>query len=781
MGNLMAKELFLGYVCERFLAGGRKVSLLRPVNQFGNDNQRWTPIDNVSRGFPNRGCVTWLTDSDDALEGSVWVFECSPHDTFDATSQRSDKYRIDFDRQPEQPVEVIRLHTSDAEAAQRAIRRGLLLDYPPTRQSYIVLDENSWVGPVRLLQKGERWFIDPQQLLNPLNCVAPVRDSDLFNVRFDGHDQVILRHKVRPTKKLEELDWADDVLTLKRVMEWARDQPKIAEPLKLTKAIIKQTVEQITVDEVTILAQRVRRARSYVEKLSKLTTDTASFEKEFLALPSVEARIAAVEHKARSAAKAQAESEAIAKAKVALEAMRQEQKHLTEEIAAKRRELEAIEKRRKDSEKQARDDVDVEMKRRNQELEVLDKALAQRRRQLDGEVESVDTAVSERIAELMRRPADALAQIAIVRAALSLQTPIALPSSNGIEHGVSSMTTMRLTPPPSVLFLGEAPIIDHKQLITAARQAALVAGEGASFGVALHSAFISGLMPLLAGPGALDILENYARAATGGRMILVTVPPTTFEPADLLGRINTRTGHLAPHPSGLLDLLIFANQPEQRDTLFMVVFDGVNRAAVDAYLLPILECYRVAWEENLHRALHIVHSSALAIDDVYASAAHLNWPRNVLLAGTLVEGGATVPLPPALWSHALLLNIGRSQSIEKSNSNATQQMTSASLDIWTSWHKSATADLQDGAEALNTVNVDGIRLPTSVARSFARAYVASRPALKSDNDALRVATRGILAPYALTTGQTEALVQILEVAELGIGEDELETVRQVVG
>ncbi|GAB4423683.1 MAG: hypothetical protein OHK0015_01510 [Chloroflexi bacterium OHK40] len=766
----MDRDFLLGYVFERFITNGRKVALLRPTHRLDEDSQRWVAIEQPTREFPNRGCVTWINAPDEAPERSIWMFEYGFHDSFDLSSPRGDRYRIDFNRQPESPVEVIKLQVSGIERVQRALAKGLLLAFVPTRHVYIVVDGDSWVGPVRLVSRGERWFIDPHIQALPIPCVAPVASADLFTLKIGDRHRALLRHKIRPEIKLGEVDWADDALNLKRVLEWAREQPAIAQPLELTKRVIKQVVEALPSDDNELLAQRVRRARSFVEELGELAKDTAAFEQEILTLPQVRQRLEAAEREGRAAAKMQAEAEAIARARAELEATKAEQERLTETLAGLRQALEAAEKRMHEADQHARAAVDAELARRRQELEALDNALTERRQQLETDLGLMDAAMSERLAELSRRPAETLAQIAIFRAVLAAQ---------GVAGATHSAGASQLRPPSTALLSGEAQAEDQKDLVNAAKQASVAAGDAPSVGAALHSALVGGTVPLLAGPGALDILEGYASVAAGGRFLSVTVSPAALEPADLLAKFDVNSQRLVLHPSGLLDLLLYAGQPEQREKLFLAVLDGVNRSAAEAYLLPILACYSAAWDKHRQRALHLFHPSALAPADPYAVTARLVWPRNVLLAGTLVEGGATVPLPPALWSHAILISTGEAPASTKLKGRVSPPLTSASSLKWASWRSLAMSDLESGLEALDEIKSDGLRLPAPIAHAFARAYVSSSHWLKS-SEARRLAVRGVLLPYALATGQIEALTEALELAEVRLSEADLDGVRQVI-
>jgi hypothetical protein len=125
-----------------------------------------------------------------------------------------------------------------------------------------------------------------------------------------------------------------------------------------------------------------------------------------------------------------------------------------------------------------------------------------------------------------------------------------------------------------------------------------------------------------------------------------------LEPVDLLGRLEPATQRFIPHASGLVDLLLHSPQTEE---FHLVVLEGLNRAAIDAYLLPLLACYADAWRENGARALPLFAPAAVTDDDPYATASCLRWSPNVLLAGIVNEGIVTLSMPKAIWRYATLI------------------------------------------------------------------------------------------------------------------------------
>jgi len=58
----------------------------------------------------------------------------------------------------------------------------------------------------------------------------------------------------------------------------------------------------------------------------------------------------------------------------------------------------------------------------------------------------------------------------------------------------------------------------------------------------------------------------------------------------------------------------------------------------------------------------LLSSRSVTPDDPYRSHEWLTWPENVLLAGTLEDGIATLPVPTTLWSYATLINLSYAEN-----------------------------------------------------------------------------------------------------------------------
>lgn len=566
----MSEKIILGTVCDTWLAGEKQVALLKPLYALDEESGDWLEITDPEQKFPNRGGITWMQpDPADRLDrggitevqlGSVWRFTYELHPSFDPSDRKHDRYRINWSRLPEPLEEVLDIQAESAQAALKKLEHGLSLRFVPSRVCYIALGDQGWAGPVKLVQECGRWMLDRQKRNLPIPLVDPLPAHQLVKIDVDG-ERCFLRYNAPAPTQIGKLDWSPDKVLFQRLLKEAHKSPHFAGAHQLTKAAIKQVVETLTNRDADLTNQQLARARAYLADAERLQADLAAFEQELLSLPAIRDRITRAVQEGRESARAEAEEEAIARARAELEQLCEERRQLAGEIDQQR----------------------AEMRRRAAELGDLDTQIAERRRQLNDQIALADDAMAGRIAELVARPAEALVQIALVRAALGNE-----------RSGRSEMipSPREVTPPTIVLHSGENLVEDQDQFVKIAQRALGAAGLPGSAGIAIHGALVAGMVPLLGGPGALEALEQYAHAAAGGRMLWVNIVPSALEPADLLGRYDPHTGRFLPHPSGLLDLLIYAGRPDQRNQLFLVVLDGVNRAAVDTYLQPLLACYR---------------------------------------------------------------------------------------------------------------------------------------------------------------------------------------------
>ena len=717
----MDDERIIGQIDDIKYTGPNKTALLRPLYALDRDAEEWIFLANTSKKFPNRGLVSWWKPSEDASLESLWIFTYEPSSTFDPAHPGHDQYRTPWDKPPELLTEVLDIGVQNDDVLVK-LDQGLRLPFTPSRRLYIALNDQTWAGPVKLVSEGGRLFLDPQQRQNPIDSVARLPQKNILRLHIDGGRTFVWPNAPQPIKTAE-LDWAPNELVIKRLLTAAAKNNEIRRVFTLTKATIRQIADTLPSIDDSISEQQISRARRYLDTIEHYIEDIDAFETEILALPTVQERISVAEQEGRLAATAQAEAKLVKEAKKALEQLQEEHRKLTQLVQKTKAQQQALES---------------EMKHLNEEI-------VARQQKIDSQINFTDALITERLADIMAKPAEALSHIALVRAALGT-IPSAGTTTSHSNHSIH--------PPLAVLKTSEQTVEDQQQLLKTLRQVFASAQQSSTGAIFIHSTLLAGLMPLLSGVGAFETFERYASITCGGRMVWINIPPSILEPADILGRFDSQAHHFMPHPNSLIDLLIFASQPEQQDKLFLAVLDGVNRSAIDAYLLPLLRCYQSIW--NTPHALSLAHPAVFPDSDPYRSASRLIWPSNVLLGGILADGAATLPPPLSLWPFAAF-------KIADSPKQATQSSASMSVSSsdWVSWRTELGKESESGLQTLQDIIDDEIALPAPISRNFAHIYTASRKWLKKDEEAISLALSATLAPYMVSNDQDELLNQII--------------------
>jgi hypothetical protein len=198
----------------------------------------------------------------------------------------------------------------------------------------------------------------------------------------------------------------------------------------------------------------------------------------------------------------------------------------------------------------------------------------------------------------------------------------------------------------------------------------------------LHATFQAGGFPVLVGERAQCAFDTYAHCVTDDRIMTVPVFPTLLEPAELFGWVDHNAKCFLPHAAGLADFILEAQQHE--DDLYLVVFEGINRSAIENYLQPLLTLYYEGINGDCIHPFPLFHPDAVHSSDRYATLARMQWPRNVLLAGTLSDGVATIPPPPSFWNNATLLKF---ESIQPELSMEDKGQETLYSVRWQSWQE----------------------------------------------------------------------------------------------
>lgn len=547
-----------------------QIAGVRPL--FDVTKPEWTPID-AQEAFPSLGEAFW-PNAPKAMEGALVTFRAEPN------AGEKHQFRVG-DPKPELAVLDLR-RFGDPTAARAALVGGMVQLPGPVGQlpALILCAGDVLVGPVELTRVATGTV-----RLSGTN-LAKVASYSGFTIRpvaVSPKEQRLLRVDERaPTGYV---DWDDDAAVVRRALEIAvRVAKKSGIDTGQTKRQIEEASNALVAQGVGIEAQleryRVERAlvvcRSGGAAVATVAPDLVALLREH---PAVQSQLDDV------------------KAKVRAEVERTARAEIEQELERELYELNEVKSENERTKKTVATAV-AELKRLNDEA-------ADVRTRTANAAKDIEVAIDERILMAIDKPFDLLAQVSVLRPFLAARSA-----------GQSAPEAPRRDAPSTIDWSrarGEA-INEKVALRRALMDAARARGVDPQAMTQVHAAVAAGLLPISLGPSALAIMAAYAQAICGGRVSVFHVSPSVLHPREL-----------AEAPGGALDA---DSASKDIDGLSLLVFEGANRAPIEASILPMLQ-----------------------LGDLAPSVTR----RNLRLAATLVVGATTVPVTPQLWSHAVAI------------------------------------------------------------------------------------------------------------------------------
>lgn len=555
------------------------------------DTADWQEAD--PKEFPKRGFLFWPQANDAVRDGLVFV---RARENTVRLPEIKDDFMV---AEPHAALEVLDLRQiGSPEQVRVALSAGIRLPATPLPRMFIWCGENTVVGPVGLVVGPSGTALEK----NNRHRIARfhLKHGEIRTVSYDG----LTRHVVAKNNLGSPdgfVDWDDDKQVVRRSLEFAIESAKKSGAVfERTKQLVEAAAEELTKNgspaDLQLDLYRLERARPLIKQIQHSDGIAAEVVSALRKHPAVVKEFEELKTKEREDARAEAEA--------ALKSKRDELGRLEKERVVAEAALAEATKAAKDAE--------AEAIRKGSEIEEQ---------------------VRARIAEVMSSAPALLAQVSLLRPFLGGGAPSTREARSAVAY-----------PPWKV---GKTPLSAMKDLRARILPAMKALGIPPPTWQRVHSAFAARLLPLLAGPRSLDALRAYAQVATGGRMVVVQVTTALTEESDIFGRVDSTRRSFVPHPAGLIDVVSAARQS---DGLMLVVLDGANRGATESYLLPLV---RSAVRQTTPIALF--HPSAVAGSDPYRAQARIEWPGNLLLATTLVEGPTTLPVAPDLWADSVLI------------------------------------------------------------------------------------------------------------------------------
>jgi hypothetical protein len=270
-----------------------------------------------------------------------------------------------------------------------------------------------------------------------------------------------------------------------------------------------------------------------------------------------------------------------------------------------------------------RDELAARKEALAKELKELELRAKTENRKQEALIKEFDESIRRKLEALQKDATDFLAGIPLIRAAMSsLEGKATSPSTN----------TPLITPPSSVERITRTDLLTRLKGHTA--NAALDWRTTAS----LLSTFVSGFVPILRGTQSNDYLAVVSACLSANRVFRLPLNAALLTSEDL-------SNALVVGDEGAMPLQAFLRNVRDAEGLVVLCLEGLNLCQVDALLMPLLTSYA-----RLQRRTAQESETNIRIA---SSVGEL--PRNVLIAGTLIDSPLALPLSQALWELGALV------------------------------------------------------------------------------------------------------------------------------
>jgi hypothetical protein len=580
----------------------RGYAKLNPL--FCLQEQDWSHVASPAEMFPSEGMVFWWDPATEAEPRTLWAVHLKVHPSYDGISKR-EKYEVSRGKYS-QLYEIIGFPGAhgDADLVHRLVECGVDIPHQVHSRIILRLDSGQWLGPIRLRidVADQKWRLheEEDELRLPL-CSGS--DDATLELDIEGKRRLF----IDPLSSIPSADaflnaqTSGDLLRglLKRVRKLDRNT---FDALQVTYRVFDGYLEalgraSLHGDNELVEQARRRRLQATITELQDTEAHVKEVAAALLAWPGVAERL---DEEIKSEVQRR-ESEIIA----ALSERQGELRRLTEDI-----------------------------QKSEDGLHQLEARIAATREELSKQGNEWERRIGERIRRIIEDPAEELAQAAVVRAMFATE--------KRQDAGKSKVDVSHRSGIPE----NAIPLTDLEDAKTSLSREAVAKGQSPVSVAAIFSTMLAGRLPAIHGPEARELLSLIGQVICGRQPFWSSVGGNFCHPLDLFGYMDEQGGGLVESPGAILSFLRAAKASEH---MHLLVLEGINRSPLEAYLSPVL----------LGLCAHV---SSVPIPPISrrGSSSSLpagisEWPRNVLICGTLIEGPSSFKIPAGLLQHISLV------------------------------------------------------------------------------------------------------------------------------
>lgn len=213
----------------------------------------------------------------------------------------------------------------------------------------------------------------------------------------------------------------------------------------------------------------------------------------------------------------------------------------------------------------------------------------------------------------------------------------------------------------------------------------------------------------MSGTGKTQLAKLYGETMgleLGNDLLMIPVSPSYHEPNDVLGYLNPTTGVFHESETGLVNLLLKAEQTP--DKMFMVIFDEMNLSQVEHWFSPFISLLEI---EKNERYLPLFSDNSYCVNNKYKSKIKIG--DNIIFVGTVNFDETTKDFSDRLLDRTNVITPNKlsfKESLEIAKNNNVEDYEFESLNVITEVFRNQWTILHDDTEFITVLTDDEINL-----------------------------------------------------------------------
>ncbi|MDC3415135.1 hypothetical protein NC797_05860 [Aquibacillus sp. 3ASR75-11] len=206
----------------------------------------------------------------------------------------------------------------------------------------------------------------------------------------------------------------------------------------------------------------------------------------------------------------------------------------------------------------------------------------------------------------------------------------------------------------------------------------------------------------MSGTGKSQLAQLYGETMGlefGKNLVMIPVSPSYHEPNDILGYLNPTTGVYHESETGLVKLLLEAEQYPER--MYMVIFDEMNLSQVEHWFSPFISLLELDEDK---RFLSLFNENSHCINGKYKPKIKIG--NNVIFVGTVNFDETTKSFSDRLLDRSNVISPNKMSFAESLAYDHGEKGKLETLDVYTTiYRKWATKDTQKGLKNLTVEEI----------------------------------------------------------------------------